>query len=372
MKIGIMTMQRIPNYGSFMQALSLKKIIESLGHQVVFVDYTVEPDIEHRNSNIYKLKYFVKMMNKHIKGTIIGHYIYCLVKKNDINKQNIFFSCHNMLGVSNKYHFRTKVDVLVIGSDEVFNCLQPGFNVGYSLELFGKNNNAKRVITYAASFGNTTIDRLEKYGIIEELGKLINNMSAVSVRDDNSLNIIKSISNKEVKIHLDPVLISNIELEHWKNNYLKDYVILYGYRNRFTETECEKIMKFAHSKQCMLISIGEPQIKYDKYICCRPDEILGYFKNASYIITDTFHGTIFSIIMHKKFLTIARPSLDGMGGNEEKIYSLMKYLGLNSRLVIDFDNIEKNIEIYIDYKNIDYIRTKERIKSLKYLSYNIN
>ena len=68
-----------------------------------------------------------------------------------------------LLGIADEMNYNPTVDCLVIGSDEVFNCIQKNSNVGYSPELFGKNNHAKKLITYAASFGNTTLEKLEKY-----------------------------------------------------------------------------------------------------------------------------------------------------------------------------------------------------------------
>ena len=66
-----------------------------------------------------------------------------------------------LLGITDEMNYNPTVDCLVIGSDEVFNCIQKNSNVGYSPELFGKNNHAKKLITYAASFGNTTLEKLE-------------------------------------------------------------------------------------------------------------------------------------------------------------------------------------------------------------------
>lgn len=69
-----------------------------------------------------------------------------------------------MLGVTEEMNYNPELDCLVIGSDEVFNCIQKNSNVGYSPELFGKDNRAKKLITYAASFGNTTLEKLDRYG----------------------------------------------------------------------------------------------------------------------------------------------------------------------------------------------------------------
>ena len=143
MKVGIMSMHRIPNYGSFMQAYSLKKMIESLDHEVCFVDYQVEPSITKRKRTDEWIKCFIKNKKREwFNRGIIDQILHKEEKEKDIMR-----SCNGLLEIDENYAFHCKVDVLVIGSDEVFNCTQAGENVGYSPELFGKNARAKKIIT---------------------------------------------------------------------------------------------------------------------------------------------------------------------------------------------------------------------------------
>ena len=108
-----------------------------------------------------------------------------------------------LLGIADEMNYNPTVDCLVIGSDEVFNCIQKNSNVGYSPELFGKNNHAKKLITYAASFGNTTLVKLEKYKKTDEVGALLNKFDAISVRDANSGAIVEQLTGKEIAIFPD-------------------------------------------------------------------------------------------------------------------------------------------------------------------------
>lgn len=78
-----------------------------------------------------------------------------------------------------------------------------------------------------------------------------------------------------------------------------EYIVLYGYEYRFSKEECDKILHFAKSENCKVIALGERQFKSDIFIKCRPDEVLGYFSEAKYIITDTFHGSIFLLLIIK-------------------------------------------------------------------------
>lgn len=356
MRIGIITMHRIPNYGSIMQALSLKRMMESLGHQVSFVDYRIQPEVGRRNDFREVLICWLKSRKRALKST-------------NMNINEVWHTRNKLLEMSEKYVYRKKVDVLVIGSDEVFNCLQPGYNVGYSLDLFGKNSRAKKIITYAASFGNTTLFRLQQYGVDREIGALLSRMEAISVRDENSEEIVHNLCGRKPYFHLDPVLVGNLEKDEWRVPELQDYVVMYGYHNRFTLQECEQIMEFAHKKGKTVIALGEDQQLRDRHILCSPEEIFGYFKKADYVFTDTFHGTIFSVVTHKPFLTIVRP---GSRGNYEKLSSLAKTLGITDRFVESFVDVDNQMEQSIDFHQLDVLREEERNKAMKYLAENLS
>lgn len=113
MKVGIMSMQRVENYGSFLQSFGLKKTIENMGHNVVFVDYTIEKPIVAYE----KPSFLYRLMRE----------IYHLILEKVFKKENMLRLYRKkylpLLGASKKKNIRDNVDVLVIGSDEVFNCL---------------------------------------------------------------------------------------------------------------------------------------------------------------------------------------------------------------------------------------------------------
>lgn len=371
MKVGIMTMQRIPNYGSFMQALSLKKIVEELGYDVSFVDYHVEPCVYDRNSIIKRLKCIFHNSVKDILTTSFFLPIYRHYKGTDS-----IFSCNDLLGIDDHRRYKVKVDTLIIGSDEVFNCTQKGGRVGYSLELFGKDNNSNRLISYAASFGSTSLDIICKLDIDSELSKYLRRFDAISVRDLNSFKIVKALTGAEASVNLDPVLIGGIEYLQWEDapySYIrKDFIVLYGYSYRFSKTECEFIKEFAEKRNLDVICLGEKQFCFENYIRCKPSQLFYYFKKAKYIITDTFHGTIFSIIFHKKFVTIPRKNSENNSGNYEKIAFMLEQLDLFDRLLQDWNILDSLIDKEINYQHVDSLRETERVKSLNYLKNNIS
>ena len=371
MKIGIMSMQRIVNYGSFMQSLALKELCESLGHTVEFVDFHINMTIDERQSFSGRKRAYRRLAKK----SVIGKFVKRILRRNNVTPsmiQQYYQESLKELGITEKKNYSTNYDVLIIGSDEVFNCTQTNVDVGYSLELFGKGSRAQKTISYAASFGTTTPGKIEKYGIGKELQKYLRQLDAISVRDDNSKQIIEELVEKTPYIHLDPVLVGNLDTkEDITKVEFDNYLLVYGYSGRFSDEEGEVIQKFAHDKGLKTVSISGAQKFCDICISCRPTEILSYYRKADYIITDTFHGTIFSIITHKKFVTICRKTEERGASNYEKLSDLLNRLGLQEREILDIIGISDVMDLEIDFDRIEAIRQSEREKTIAYLKANL-
>lgn len=374
MNVGILSMQRIVNYGSFLQSYALKKTIESLGHEVVFVDYKIEePLYKSTNERISnKVDSLIKRgLDKYSQKPILKKYLPEKINEMVVNNKLYREEFLPLLGVTDEYKFNSNLDALVIGSDEVFNVFQKSTRVGYSLELLGKNNNAKRLLSYAASFGNTTLEKIEANNKTNEISLLLSDFDAISVRDANSGSIVKELTNKEPVYNLDPVLIYDFTNEIPDIVTEKDYIIVYAYRDRLSEKEKEEIIKFAQKKGKKLISLGGYQDFVDEYINASPFELLDYVKNADYIITDTFHGTIFSIIFQKKFVSFIRESKNGKYGNQEKMSDLLGRLGLSNRGIYNASEIEEQIEKDINYTEVNKIRKQYISSAIDYLKANL-
>lgn len=373
MKVGIMSMQRIVNYGSFLQALSLKKMIESLGDEVVFVDYRIDANVEHRNSRKMQLanrldqcKVKLKRQVKSLLFRTGAARLSPRLEKKLQDRYNKFLSSYSYLGMTERYRYRTPVDVLVIGSDEVFNCLQCGNTVGYSLELFGKNHRADRLVSYAASFGAATLDRLREHGVDGEVGEHLRKFDLLSVRDHNSAQVVQALTGITPEQHLDPVLVGNLEDLDWEQVSVDSpYLVVYGYANRFTAEEGEAITAYAREKGLKTVALCESQRFCDTYIEATPAQILSYIRGAEYVVTDTFHGTIFSTICHRPMAVFCRHT--GIMPNAQKLLDLLGKLGLESRLVQDPGNLSRVLEAPVDFTQADSLRSRERQRTLEYL-----
>lgn len=375
MKVGIISMQRVCNNGSFLQAYGLKKLIESLGHEVVFVDYHVGAPIMQSNNDrvaYWKLRIrnvFIDLFTncKSLRSLLPGEMMNVAVKRDEYKHAVL-----PLLGISDKKHYNTKVDVLVIGSDEVFNCTQINPEVGFSPDLFGYSANAKKVLSYAASFGNTTYKKLQDCNKVDELKGYFKKFTSISVRDNNSYQVIKALTGKYPEINLDPVLMYDFMPTVPDKEQRRNYIVVYAYRSRITEKEEDVIKAFAKSQGKRLISVSGEMSWCDEHFKGNPFEVLDLFRHADYAITDTFHGTIFSIINRIKFVTLIRNSMGGVYGNQEKLQDLLDRLNLQERSYSnDTDDFESRMLANIDYDRTFNVILEERKHTMNYLKDNL-
>lgn len=371
MKIGIMSMQRIENYGSFLQAYSLRQMLEELGHEVVFVDYVIEPCIVQELIQVIphhsipyrivrKSYYMVKDVIRQLDGEKAAEQ-----KIDSMRLRNRYPEYLRELGITEQRTENIPVDVLMIGSDEVFNCLQTNPTVGYSKQLFGEYSQANKIVTYAASAGFTTIEGLEEYGIRDEVSDMLKkNFDRISVRDENTFYLVKTLTGITPDIHLDPVLVGDFSAQIIEKHNLDKYVVVYSYEERMSErtNEAEVIQKFAHERGLKTVSIGNFQKWTDIKIDASPFELLGYIKNADYVVTDTFHGTIFSIILEKRFATIIRSN------NKQKIESLLGQFNLGGREIKKIGELKRILENPTDFSKIKMVRDEERKRTISYFN----
>ena len=196
---------------------------------------------------------------------------------------------------------------------------------------------------------------------------MLNCFDELSVRDENSKEIVKILSDKEPQLHLDPVLIYDFvgKCNNIPENVAEDkYMILYGYSGRFNKNECKEIKKYAKRKGLKIFCIGGVQDACDKFIDCNPFQVIAYFQHAECVVTDTFHGTILSVITHQKFVSIIR----NIGyGNTEKLNDLLIRLQLTHRKISDLNRLWEKLSEDIDFEKVDYIIKQERLRSYNYL-----
>lgn len=357
MKVGILSMQQVVNYGSFLQAHALKSIIERLGHEVEFIDIVPGEQLpQYRLDRFHKLRLLLRriMVRKPYQQL---KYTYRLHKR---------FKTEFLRELStNKRNAQNHFDVVVIGSDEVFNIAQKTW-FGFSPQLFGAGLNTDKVITYAACFGATTINIIEELGLSDRLAGLLKNFYAISVRDQNSKDIITELTESIPILHVDPVLAYDFKDEIKQIKSMEPYLLIYTYPGRMNdENETKAIRAYAKKNGLRIISNANYFDWVDEVITPHPFEVLSYFINASCIVTDTFHGSVMSIKFNKSFLTIVRNS------NSNKLSGLLSQFNLNARIVYDMSEFEDRMQNKIDYCTVNEIISREQVNTISYLRDNL-
>lgn len=377
LNVGIMSMHRILNYGSFLQGYGLKQLIRSLepSASINFLDYAPgKPLIETSDYSPVGLR---RMTSKIAE--------YSRVNARTIDKIRFFNHKRSyakryfpLLGLTPDPTYDRSVDLQIIGSDEVFNCVQANAHVGYSRDLFGHGSPAKRLISYAGSFGNTTIEKLRRYGLEAELSADFARFADLSVRDENSRAIIQELTGRDATVNVDPVLAYDFmqECSHVPKERLlnKPYLIVYGYPGRINDAESAEIRTYARKNGLLVVCLGGIQSCCDVFIDCSPFEVLALFRDASGVITDTFHGSIFSIINEQRFLTLIRRSHGDGYGNEEKLGYLLDSLGLRTQGTFDLtlSALEEGLSRRIDYNATRIILDGARFMARTYLERNLS
>ncbi len=355
MKIAILSMQKVVNFGSVLQAYSLREIIRGItGEEPAFLDIDYSDSVPRigKKPQDNRLKAYRK------NGILAGLKRKWFRKKLLSNNEKIRQFMRDELRFNDEDNNR-HYDLVVVGSDEVFNNTHSEH--GLSLQLYGNIKQASNAITYAAAAGATQYEDIPKDSI-KRVQDAMKHFSAVSVRDDATYNLITNFYNGQIEHHLDPVLVGPLGDRPHKNVRIKNYLLVYAYGERIRDmNEIEAIRSFAKKNHLKTVAVGGVQFWCDLFIDAAPFELLDYFYHAKYIVTDTFHGTVFSIINKAQFAVFIRPS------NKEKMKGLLSDIELGNRVVESPEMLEDVLLKNIDYSRTDEILIREKERTREYL-----
>lgn len=246
----------------------------------------------------------------------------------------------------------------------MFNCTTNA-KWGLSTQLFGEIPNAGKVITYAASCGGTTYESIPaKYH--EKIGSALNQLAGISVRDKNTKLFVEKYRKGTIEEHLDPVFMYDFHKEIKVPEISFPYVLIYSYNNRIhKKEEIEAIKNFAKKRNLKTVGAGIFQYWCDYNIPAESFEVLGYFKEADYVVTDTFHGSVMSIKFNKDFTVLVRES------NRNKLEDLLSKFHLEGRCISRPSELEENAKSSIEYSSVNRKIEEEQLKTLDYLKQNL-
>lgn len=358
MKIGIMTFHRAVNYGAILQTYALQQALKNEGIESEVIDYR-----DNKIDNTYKLFY-----NKSPKRIIRDAMYYTILSKRNKNFQkfidnNITLSRKKVVNADELKNIENDYDKFITGSDQVFNYRLTNWDKNYFLDFVSDNNKKN---SYAASFGLEEIPDSEK----SEYIRLLNNFNHISVREDTGEKIVKSLTDKKVTVDLDPTFL--IDKNDWEKIEIKpketNYIVLFAMQKN--DSIMKIATKLAEKTGCELIFITDSRkrrVKGKYKYSLSPEEWLGYFFNAKYIVTNSFHGLAFSIIFNKDFfLELQEPPATA----NSRLEKLLDTFELRDRQVVNQEI--KNIDIRTNWADVNKKLNIEKEKSLKTLKEILN
>lgn len=362
MKIAIITITNSKiNYGNALQNCALCSVLKSFGSEVVTLNNTKGSN----PSKLSQIKSFIKNIIKIILGRKVINYKknikQNLVAFEEFQKKYLQYSASIDFNKLNE--LLEKYDFFVIGSDQVWNPVFYCNQICWDY-LFASFAPSYRKIAYAASISIAEIPKEFQESFI----KNVNNISNVSVREEAGAKLIENLTGRLPEVLVDPtLLLSARQWENFANTVEKlppKYLLTY-FLGKVSETRKKDIESIAVKYGLNVVDIMDGNGLFNmKNI--GPSEFIYLVKNATVMCTDSFHGSVFSIIFHIPFLIYERE--DNLEKMNSRMDTLLGMMNLQSRFRqnIEIDNILK-----IDFSYSDKKIAEEKKRSMEYLEKNL-
>jgi len=368
------------NYGAVLQAYALQETIKKLGHNTEFINfipkYSIKEILKKMNGRINEgnfLNMVLKISSKYISSK--------LHKKQNILRNKNFESFRSEhLSFSKKTYRNEKeligtkenYDIYIVGSDQVWN---PGAGfkrlVVYLLSFVSDT----KKISYAASVSKKIPDEFK-----ETYSNMLKDFDHISVRELNGKEQIKQLTDKNIEIVLDPTLL--LSKNEWKiiskkPENIPNYKYIFVYDLYRSNEIILGLSEFAKKSGLKIINYTPndiyKKIKYrqvsDSFYECGPSEFLWYLENSKYVVTSSFHGTVFSLLFEKPFYAVT-PDTGYKGGNafNSRLTDLLNTVGLKNRIISNPSKLSDMLfDEDIDWKKVNENLNLEKEKSLNFL-----
>lgn len=394
MRIGIVTYIKTAscNYGAELQGYALQYILNKMGYDAEVINLhrvlpsnsrfseTVKKAVATRFAKLNTLRAFISVFNLFIS---VAKDKYYSRKYHHLfmQKRKLFEDYFNKyIKHSLREYYPEDIDcaddlpynTYIAGSDQIWN-YKNSDRVDVFFLMFARRYNAK-CISYAASFSVSDIPESyrDRYKI------WINNIDYLSVREFEGINIVKELTGRDAELVCDPTLLLDKDewlrqFEHPSEDLVKDrYVLIYSMsRSRNVFRIAHEIAKRLKVNKIVNIKLNFNPEKYkniENLYMVTPPQWLELFANAEYIVTDSFHGTAFSVNFNKPFTTIQNP----MSDLNSRVDTLLTKLSLKDRLFVDNDDSKFNHTLVVDYTNINNEVKKWRKSSLDFIRNALN
>lgn len=353
-KVGLMTWFSYDNFGSLLQCRATMETVKKLGYEIELINYLPK--------NAYK-KYgsYLDLSKKALKKVIKKLVIKAENKNLNLNIKNMELFRNNLkksTAVNTKselFLLNNNYDAFICGSDQIWapSCYDENYFLSFVKEDYKK-------IAYAPSIGLPVI---ENNYVKENMKNLISKFSHLSTREEQGAKIIENLTGKKAKVVLDPTLL--LTREEWKKDMIhieySNYILAYFLgENEKYYLESQKIAKLLN-KKLLIIPTNTKDLSKKECLLddLGPSEFISLIDKADMVLTDSFHGTIFSINFHKPLVVFKR-FIDNNLSQNSRIYNILEKLDLKELI---FDNNSENIIKFNE--KIDYSLVDEKLLNLK-------
>lgn len=364
MNVKVITRHSPSNYGSLLQSIATVKTIEGLGHDCSIIDYQ-RPDERGLKGVLTQVNCKAGFGNplKKLAYIAIRYPIekFALVRFDRMRKKYLKMTSSISSHVDLK---KISADAFITGSDQVWGPMMNGvYDSAYFLQFVGKDS---RKLAYAASFGKTKFDE----STVVAYKKMLSEYDKIAVREKSAVSLLEEWGlNNCLGQVLDPTLL--LDMSQWTNLLIKKndfdkykdlkYILVYQIHNDpKLSGYAKRLAKHTGMELLRVNPMLHQALRGGKFICS-PDlsEFLSLVANASCIVTDSFHGTCFSINFGKQFIEILPNNATGTRNQ-----SILELTGLSDRILCDFNDYSL-VDKVIDYSKVNELLEVERRKSLE-------
>lgn len=342
--IHIVTVYDSLNYGSYFQALALRHYAQKFDK----ADYL---DVHHQNLKKDTLRLVLRYTRRRKFKMAADAY----AKYRVFRKKHKAFELTDLSAASED-------DLFIFGSDEIWNLDRE--KMKQSREFFGVGLPGKNKIAYAPSVNTTSLETFKQNPYCKQA---LDDFAAVSVRDSSSQQVIGALLGREIPLVVDPTLLvarAFYEEIMDQRTIPENTLMIYSYGAMLKKPGVkQKIVDFARKHSLTIVSVGQSYDFADENVMATPEEFLRYVADAKYIITDTFHGSIFSIIFRKNFAAY--------DVSNQKVNALLDDYRLSDRMIDEAAELDGVFEHAPDYTECEQLLSARQSESQQYLDQSI-
>ena len=363
MRVGILTLPLHKNYGGILQAYALQKYLHYKGYEVILLDRQWNKSYLDYLKELLKKALFRKKINA---GKQIGKHSSYFIRKY-FNKTKIINSEIELKKEVDKLN----LDAIIVGSDQVWRLeYTKDFSMNYFFDFLTESDVKK--ISYAASFGEDSWKHSEE--ITKKVSQLLSKFNAISVREDSSIQLCKENFDVSVEHHIDPTMLLTaddykelIDIENEPKSKGDVLVYMLDVNNDKQKTIDAVVNTIGGSAFSVNVKSTNPNDKLEDRIYPTVTSWLKGFQDAKFVITDSFHGCVFSIIFNIPFIAYGN-----VGRGLSRFDSLFRMFGLENRFILEFNDLDLNlIKENVDWALINSKLAVFRKDSEEYFKQNI-